>query len=465
MTGAVSIGNRLAITISAPQGSCLLILDANGTTSLLQRERVRATCVCACGAEQVALAWSDGRIELYSLETSVVQKQLTSTGEEARVIACHDGTLLSITSRQEIHAWAMDSQAEPVRLSDTAIFPRGIQELSTRLVARPDGAFTLMTNRQIASFRITSNAREKSRLHRLFEIASGQLIAVQEREDGLWLLDQKTGRQTQLTDATQAHQKPECGCSNSTLLIANPVGASVLVDLASHELLPCPQAPPAMASIATDIAGNFWLADRFGQIFRMTPDGSCTNAATVPLRSPVGPRLVCAGNMLIWAGCCLAHTDAGTESVAAFVFYRRDEAALTQIGHRIFAKRDGMFYTWDYDPAADRLLIAAGLSAMARRTVRTGSPTDFIHHRDVERPLENVPSPALRIRAGAGGHHHVWLCQDGSLLWIDSASLHVQAALTPSIPLTDIVQSSQSSNHVLVIADDAQPIHFQLETP
>ena len=446
--------DRLVLIVRQGTRADVVSRSAGGTSHTISRRGVIATCICAIGDNHVAVAWSDRKISVYELAPQLVERRSLSVEEDVRRI-CWDGErLVWMSVYAHLYVWSVFSAQETVRLQhDESLFPTGIQAIVFRLEAQADERFVVLTNAQAAEFRLTRGSSEEFQLRDLFESISGQVLAVHERGDGLWLFEESSGYQTHLADAKESACRPQCGTDGKRVLLAANgfPSRSVMLELAPRRLWPCRQVPQSIASIAGDVHGGFWINDRADRIYRVETDGRCRVAAKIPLDEASTGQLLCLGERLFWFGFCSACSDAGTEHVRAFVLYRCRDGELELLGCRTFFHQEGGVLAWDYDPASERLAIVGYDLVNGQHILRYDSPDSIVRGTEEMRVVPAMASYVRRVRLCRAGTFLIMLCDNGSLGWLELKSCRQLVFLQASIPFTGLVQGGVPDRSILLI--------------
>jgi Domain of unknown function (DUF4062)/NACHT domain len=475
LAGAIPIGDRLVVLVRGDASAGILVLFPDGTSSAFSQPGARPMCLCGLGELQVAVAWSDRTVRIYDLVPHLVEQRTIPLDENACRIASDGERLLWVSSRGHWFAGPADATSPPVRIGkDGALFPRGVQFIVSRLEGQVGGRYVVLANAQAAEFRLAEGAVRLLPLKGLFETPSEQVLAIQQRDDGWWLLDEQTGRQTRLTAASEAARRPALGTDGERVLLAahGPGGQSFLLDLASGGTHPCPEVPQAIDSVVAGSPGGFWLCDRADQIYRVDHHGRCRLVAEVPLIQPGAGQLLCRGHKLFWFGQCFVASAAGTDRVPAFAFYRCRGDQLELLGCRVFSKQDGNIDVWDYTPTSNRLLAVGFAPVEGHHTVRFDSPEKFIRGEEqalIAAGLEVTSATSRKIRVIRARLQEVSrlvvLSNTGAVLWLDLNNRCRLAALQPSIPFSEFAEGTNSTSSVLMVEGGTRAVRCYLEEP
>jgi hypothetical protein len=466
LAGAVETAGELVVAVRQGPGASVTRMSPRGENSVQSRGNAAVSCICACDLRQIAVAWSDCTIGVYDLDPSLTQHRLTRVPEDMQRMGWDGERLLSMSRFAHLFVWKPAGAEAPVRVQhDESLFAPGIQAIASRLEYQGEGVFAVITDAIAAQFSLEWDAADSPPIRQAYTAGSGEVIAIQNRMDGLWVVD--GGHETRLADAQEASCRPECGLDGQRLLLASNgfPGGSVMLELDSRRIVPCPQVPQSIASVAGDALGGFWINDRAGRIYHVWPCGECRLVAEIPLDGASVGQLLCRGERLIWFGRCNVSTRAGTENVRAMVFYRCAAGEAELIGKRTFATEDGRFEAWDYDAEFDRVAVVSFNVMRDQRMLRHDVPERIMSGSEDLRPTIGLSSAVRRLRICRGGQRLAALCADGSLCWVDAAGGRRLACLLPSVRFGDMVQTAIVDDSVLLVEDQIRVVHCRLEEP
>ncbi len=449
------------VIVSIRQGSSgkIACIGTSCGETVVFRQGTQALQVCACENSTIAVVWSDRQLCIYDTNLQLTLLSEVKLDNNATQLTWLNGFFLWFSSFGECHVWC-PAEGPPyhTRLANNII---SAYHTIGQIKALKAGTIIAVTDVGATSFRISFEGSSTDHaLYAVFEPKEGQILAIQKRDDGAWLIDLAQHLETFLIKK-DIRLHPECD-SNGQYLLLSTSNDSVRIALDKHCVEPA-NLPKAINFVAGDPHGGFWLADRMGRIYRINDDGRCSIAATIPFNGVRNMSIRCIQNTIILSGVCESHQESGEDMAHAMLFYKRLESGgLELYGERIFKRSEGHIEAFDYTGVQSRLVVAIRKIEGFTHAFRIGTIEQFLDGTELLVPRPNTIN-IERLRISTDGEILQILCSDGAFIVMSLEKMHVEGILQPTISFTDMTHGYCTAPFTLLVAGQTKLFSYNLE--
>jgi len=462
LTGVAFVGSRMVASFRAGTSGAVVCFGASAIEGVQHFQGTQALHVCPCGSSLVTVAWSDHRLCRYDTNRHLHPVDDVFVKDQPIKLAWANGLFVWCTYSAELHAWDPgEGPPKSSRLAGVSVASGGRVE-SWQTQALPDGSLVTITDVGATIFRISyGEAATPAQIYTVFEPIEGQILAIQKREDGAWLVDLKRRRETLLTKEQGLNRGRDV--DGRHLLLNTVANVGVRMELETQSLQEYNNLPAGIDAVAGDPNGGFWLADRMGQILRFTEDGQGRVVAEIPLRCVSGPSLLCTQRFLIWAGTCVSHQESGEDMAYAFFFFLRTPAGLRLLGKRIVKLCEGRVEAFDYSDALNLLLVAVCNSGHIAYGFRKGSIDQYLQGEELLFSRPQTLKEVKHLRFSGDGATVQLLGGDGVFMVMDPDNFRVAGVLKPAMPFTGMTRGPSDAPRSLIVAAQTTLFSYTLE--
>lgn len=451
-TDGEPLGSATTLTIShltgelsgiAVQDESVLVADriATGTELRLYRHTTQIAtlsqgetdvlCCTACGPEQVAIAYSDRQIIIYTLCGTIAERLRLAVNESPAVMTWSSGELVWGDWLGRLHAWKINPDVQP------DVIQCEVQEWVSafRLAAVSDDVLCLLGSEIIQSFRIASTQPASgSPLLAVFPHDEQRAHVIQLRENGLWLIGAMTRQETFITkESNRWYAFGRDGRNH--IVAAHMSGIGFVIDLQGGLPQLVGSFPSNITAVAPHYNAGFWLGDSRGVIHFLGMDGVCRPVTRNSLPNIGKPQVFSWGDLVVWIGICVGPSGDIVDVIRAFKIIGGG-GKLHELGTRFFPPGCGAFCGVTYEPQSDRLLLL--WQQDGRVTVRHGSVAHFLSENDIGPLALAVEQGVERISMTFDGSAFYVLNTRGDLYRLNSHSFAIEAVLAGSLRLTEL---------------------------
>lgn len=402
------------------------------------------TSACHAGGDRVAVAVSDGTVQIRDLSRGLALESQVQSGMIRGALGWDGERAIWLTETQKLTRWLPGSRAPTEVRDDEELFPLGLHVSPRAWLPRSDGSLIVLTSHNVARCRLAQGAAGAAgRIESLFGGATWRVVRRSDnRSRDWWLAEGQSPRQRLLGRGVKGrlYTAPD-GAGH--LFAASGYGPGLMVELANEHATPLEHAPMAINMAAGDPDGGCWLVDRQGDIYFADEAGRCHLAARIDLESVTGARLQCCGDHVVWFG----HTsryfpESGYEPARTLVFFKRTagaRAGLERLGHQALHPREGICEAICYDAARRRLVTVWAAEGKDTYRLRLGTVDDFLAWRVDERDIDGLDR--LRFQQAALAPDPRWLgmvSAAGDVVCVDVDRAAPIARLSASLPFTAI---------------------------
>jgi len=438
-------GTRL---IACRHGSNTTLIARNVPS--LEYRSIYVTSMCGCGADNVAVAFTDGSIVLFKLNDAIESIAEFHAGMVAGNLGWDGSRVIWMDRRRDFFAWCI-SEILPLPIQENhEILPDTLFSLPQEWHIQPDGSVLLRMTHGMFSFKLKENGN--TRVDRVEELFGGSIWrAVIKRGDDRWLFEKQPLREVLLERDVRGrlYCAPD---SKGCFFIVNSSGLGAVIDLVSLRSMTMQGCQPGLNTAIGEETGGCWFLNRVGNIFYSDATGECRCVATIDLPGVSGSHLYNCGDHIIWEGYSSKYySTTGSEPARTFVFFKKSEGnppIINQIGEQIRHPSEGQCLAVCYDQANRRIVTLWGEKNNGIDTylLRIASVTEFTRWRFQEIDITGIgPFEINQTALSADGRFLGLLNRAGEMICVSITDGQVLATLSTSSPFTAVVSGARGS--------------------
>ncbi len=440
--------------IALRRGGDSLLLGSRGDP--LVRSRADVISACACGPQNMAVAFSDGALVEYQVEGSPVAQAEVRTGLVRGALGWDGERIVWLKEYPGFHSWRPGEAKVSAVVDNEKIFPASLLIIPKQWLREVDGTILLLTTHSVVRFNLSDGGAvtEAGRVEVLF--GGPVWRAVRKQGNDQWLMEGPPPREVLLGRGVMGrlYCAPD---GKGRFFAASGYGPGQVFDLATLDSVPLQGCPPGVNLADGDPDGGCWLTDREGDIYFVDPNGRCSLKAKIGLDQVTGPRIHLCGEYLVWYGYSARwYPDTGAESSRSFVFFRRrlkPAPSAERAGERFFAVREGLCSALTSDSVQNRLVMLWTVEGTSDHLIRVASVEEFIEGRYQDLKLSGEGSLGfVQMAISPDGHWLGIVNQHGDLIYVSMADGRAVATLSGSSPFTWIAAGGSGSEFWLVEA-------------
>jgi hypothetical protein len=450
---ALVLSDRIQL-IALRKGANILLLAPYAPP---YRRSTLVTSTCACGARNVAAAFTDGAIIVFEVADTLTPSAEVNAGIPRGALGWDGSRLLWMDEKNGFRAWN-PNETTLVRGEDNQeIFPQYLHVIPHEWFSLPDGSCLLRTTHGIVSFALMDGGTfTDSRLESLF---GGRLWrAVRKRGNDQWLLEKHAYREVLLGREVQG--RLYCALDGKENFFApSGYGPGLVIDLTTHLAIPLQGCPSGLNVAVGDENGGCWLIDRGGDIFYADTAGQCHPAAKIGLRDVHGSQLKNCDEYLIWIGYSSNFfPETGPEPARTFVFFRKTQGSpriLERIGEQLRHPKEGLCLSVCFDQTTGQMVMlwAEPMNGVTTYNLRIGPVKEFVNWQFKEIPVTGLGlATFVDASLSANGRFLGVVNLAGEISCLSIEDGRVLATLVGSVPFTAVAHGAEGSEFWLVEA-------------
>jgi hypothetical protein len=452
LSGVASAGDVVVLTMRVGADTYVVTVQGDVTHEVLHRLHGDVSALCECGQGRVAIAFTNGALEVFDPKTGLSQSCKTALAEPPMCIAASADQLLWSGESGRMYAWTIGSPAGPRALMGNSVEPgqtRGAFLRWKRLALISDGTYAAVGPAAAGRFAVrTGGVRSSVEVLAAFEGAEQEgYYAFEKRPNGLWLLNGVSQSVLWVEEGLSSHYAFGID-GKSHLLAARVIGQAALIDPDTRDCGLVANTPEAVTSVAGDPQGGFWLVVQTGDMYFVGDDRKCIPVLKSRLEVVGSSEVRCWTGLVLWTGACILDLPEGRSMVFVASFYRPDthySRKLHMLGTRVFG---GLLQAVAYDVNGNRVLFF-----WQGGRVKSGTPQQFIDRAEEEKSIRGTAPDVVEAKITPDGTGLYLLSRRGNLFRLDGQTLQLQSVLAGSAPLTGMGQGACPDDGRLLVVE------------
>jgi hypothetical protein len=457
LSGAVFTNGEWVVTIRSASDSKIWRCGSDDKLTVSAAD-VTST---ACGGEGVMMAaLSDRSVRIFETSPSLRQTHKLTTEALASCVAHWQGGVV-FDDDNKLKYWDWLNETLKPLTDDKSISPRYLRV--DQLCVGPEGELLLLGDFFVCRFELTEASQTEGYvIDEVLIDADGAIYVIQKRGEDLWLVEPANGNELCLMSKPLGrHFYAVDGCGH--LLTLGASGPGVLVTMSSHTINPV-KGPVGLNSV-TASNGVFWLADRFGGIYRLAENGALTIEYKITIPEVSSGRLFTLADRIVWRGKSSTVSEENPygdpQDCLLFFEVSKDLLHLQKIGFRGFGKEGGKLQALSETGPNELLAIFHGDSELAV-CARTGTAEKFLSHSETTVPLDFGSSTIDCVRHSEDDA--LFLCAgDNDLIVIGLKTMRTRCRLSVSRPFTAL--AGNGHQEVIAVQAGKRLYRIRMEVP
>ncbi len=433
----------------------VLVADRGATQTAVNTDAKDAGAIVAWGPDAIAIAFSDRRLRIYSLQASLEVRHELALDAPGACLAARGPWLWCATTDGRLYRWKPpDEHAEPLLAPGLSLSrPRSI-------ALNEDGEGVVLTPAIGISFCAGTDSRHGPAVQAA-ALMRGRSTALATQAMQWTVIDAAARRTWDLAGSRHSGRigarpdRREVGylfaADGGGKVLAAHDDVSELLDLATGDSVTC-ELPSGAVSAAGTPTGPFWIADVDGRIYSLDGHGVCREAAVVSSDIQAPPHVSAWESLVVWSGTRVAtNAGSGADPVHLQVFFRPRGHALERLGTREYVAADGILRAVVWDGQRGRLITIWQGRAHGYAVAKVGSLQDVLAAREREHVLPSILAGCESAALSATGHRCFVLDTDGAVHCLDADTFAPVATLAGSLPFTALAEAIPVEDEVVAV--------------
>jgi len=425
--------------------------------------RIRNADVLSAGSTDdglLTIGLSDRTVRIIDVSRAPREIASTTTGQWPECIASGTADVLWF-EENHVRRWKVSEDAPRNLVDANRLLSSDVYRRIRHAAVARGGDLLIAGDSIVCRGRIeTAGAAAARSTEEVMVNRGGAVIAIQKRDNDLWLVDCASAKELQLVAGATVRHFHALDDQGRVATVSASGGGSI-VGLANHESRTIETPLGANSLVAAD--ATFWLADRFGAIHRLSGQ-SMQRELMLGSRRMKGARLWKCGSWLVWQGVNaeMSESNPSADVQDTLLFFEiMGKPALREVGLRSFPIECGRLVCVTPGPRQQIIALFRGHS-LGPLIAAVGTPAAFIDH--TEQTMSVDFAGLIHDCVFDAERDLLFIHSDhNDLVVVDAGTMKTRARLSSSRPFTAI--AGDGGGNLVVVEGNEQLYRCRLEVP